>query len=357
MTSRKKIYFLNNVYPTAENPRLGTYARSMAEEMRAAGHEVDVDAMFFKSANKGLEKLRMYARFWKHLLLKNLKGYDIVYINHFTYCFPILFNRSLRKAGKVYIHWHGKELLRTSAFDRHTVRLFNRRLRKYSHISPSQFFKGRILRHTSLNADSIMVSPSGGVDTDVFTPIEGASDSGRLVIGFPGEIKTTKGADILFALMERHEDIERLTGRKPLFSFIAYGPELEMYIERFGTTGAQFEMSPKMSKEEMPRFYRQLDVALVLSSAVVGESLGLVALEAMSCGVPVIAHDICAFPEFVSGGISGELVPYSDNVSQRSKGVFEAVVKVANHLDTYNPRGVILDDYSHRSVINFYKSL
>jgi L-malate glycosyltransferase len=42
------------------------------------------------------------------------------------------------------------------------------------------------------------------------------------------------------------------------------------------------------------------------------ESFGLVALEAMSCGVPVIATDIGGIPEVVQNGVSGYLAPVGD---------------------------------------------
>jgi L-malate glycosyltransferase len=42
------------------------------------------------------------------------------------------------------------------------------------------------------------------------------------------------------------------------------------------------------------------------------ESFGLVALEAMSCGVPVVATSIGGIPEVVQDGVSGYLAPVGD---------------------------------------------
>lgn len=353
-----KVFFLNNVYPTAENPRLGSYSRTMAEEIRAAGHEVTVDAMFYhKTGISGKDKLLSYPGFWLRLRRLDLSGYDIVYINHFTYCWPILFNPTLKKAGKTYIHWHGKELVQGSRFNRFLVSKLGKRLTRFLHIAPSEFFKRKILAATPISADTISVSPSGGVDTELFSPDDTPHASGKLIIGFPGEIKTTKGADVLLEIMKRHEDIRRSTGRTPVFRFIAYGPELDEYTAKFRATGAELDIIGKMSKEEMPGFFRGLDIALVLSSAVIGESLGLVALEAMSCAVPVIAHDICAFPEFIIPGKSGELAPYSDSVDARADAVCNAIAKIAAAPDSYTPRDVVMQQYSAQAVIKQYKTL
>ncbi len=355
-----RLLFVNNVYPTAECPRMGTYAQTMAECLAKAGHDVDVEAMRYRKPRVGaLDKIKHYAAFWRRLRTMDLSGYDAVYVNHFTYCFPLLFNPGLKRVAKVYIHWHGKELVASSAFNRVLVKRLGRHLRRYRHIAPSEFFKRRILAATPLAADAVGVSPSGGVDTALFSPapVRRAPD-GRLVIGFPGEIKTTKGADVLLKVMAAHAKIEAATGLKPLFRFIAYGPQLDEYVEAFRTTGAEFEVVAKMTKAEMAGFFRPLDVALVLSSAVIGESLGLVALEAMGCGVPVIAHDICAFPEFVVPGVSGELAPYADgDVDARAAAVVDRIIAVSRRREAYDPSRVVRERYSQDSVVEYYKTL
>ena len=130
-----RVYFFNNVLPTAENPRAGSYAETMADELREAGHEVDKDAMFFNKPEITIkDKIIGYVKFWSRLPMKDLSHFDIVYINHFTYCFPILLNPTLRKVDKVYVHWHGKELVRSSRFNRTVVKFFGKRLKKYRHI-------------------------------------------------------------------------------------------------------------------------------------------------------------------------------------------------------------------------------
>jgi glycosyltransferase involved in cell wall biosynthesis len=51
------------------------------------------------------------------------------------------------------------------------------------------------------------------------------------------------------------------------------------------------------------------------------ESFGLTALEAMNCGVPVIATDIGGLPEVVVHGETGYLFPVGDIASMASRAV------------------------------------
>jgi glycosyltransferase involved in cell wall biosynthesis len=60
---------------------------------------------------------------------------------------------------------------------------------------------------------------------------------------------------------------------------------------------------------EMPRWYRSADV---LAAAPWYEPFGLTALEAMACGVPVVATAVGGLADTVVEGITGELVPPRD---------------------------------------------
>ena len=63
---------------------------------------------------------------------------------------------------------------------------------------------------------------------------------------------------------------------------------------------------------QMPEFWNSLNVAVVPS---LYEPFGLVALEAMACGVPVVASDVGGLREIVQDGESGLLVPPGDAAS------------------------------------------
>ncbi|MYF24715.1 MAG: glycosyltransferase family 4 protein, partial [Nitrospira sp. SB0678_bin_10] len=61
--------------------------------------------------------------------------------------------------------------------------------------------------------------------------------------------------------------------------------------------------------EEMPRWYQALDLLVAPQR---WEGFGLTPLEAMACGVPVIATTVGAFAELVVEGETGRLIPPGD---------------------------------------------
>jgi glycosyltransferase involved in cell wall biosynthesis len=62
----------------------------------------------------------------------------------------------------------------------------------------------------------------------------------------------------------------------------------------------------KIPRNEMYRYYSACDLFVFPG---IRESLGLVFLEAQSCGLPVVAFDTAGVPEAVKNGITGLLVP------------------------------------------------
>ena len=68
-------------------------------------------------------------------------------------------------------------------------------------------------------------------------------------------------------------------------------------------------LAGRVARHEMSRYYSAADV---FAFPGIGESLGMVYLEAQSCGLPVVALDTRGVPQVVRTGRSGLLVPIDD---------------------------------------------
>ena len=71
------------------------------------------------------------------------------------------------------------------------------------------------------------------------------------------------------------------------------------------------QLSGTIPRSKMPQFWNSVDIAVVPS---LSESFGLVALEALACGVPVIATAVGGLKEVVVDGECGLLVPPGDGL-------------------------------------------
>lgn len=123
---------------------------------------------------------------------------------------------------------------------------------------------------------------------------------------FTGRIASNKGLPFLLDALARVPAGERL----PL---VLMGPEwgergaLEEQARRLGLAGEIRWLVPGPDRPEW-RFAVRRATAVVLPSE--WEAFGIVLLEAMAAGTPVIATEIGGMPEVLEGGRSGRLVPY-----------------------------------------------
>jgi glycosyltransferase involved in cell wall biosynthesis len=95
---------------------------------------------------------------------------------------------------------------------------------------------------------------------------------------------------------------------KLVFVVVGKGPDFEEVKEKIAQLGLQrnFRLTGFVSDEDLPFYYNVADLFALPSKS--GEGLPLVALEAMACGLPVIATDVGGTSEILSGEY-GKLVP------------------------------------------------
>lgn len=149
------------------------------------------------------------------------------------------------------------------------------------------------------------------VDTDQFTPA-GRDPKRRQLHGVDSELLVGHMSN--FREVKRVLDVIRIFHRlhhhvPARLLLIGDGPDRQPAISLVGELGLQEKVDFFGLHSNVPELLPQLDLFLLPSAY---ESFGLAALEAMACGVPVIASRVGGLPEVVEDGVSGYLCPMGD---------------------------------------------
>jgi glycosyltransferase involved in cell wall biosynthesis len=165
------------------------------------------------------------------------------------------------------------------------------------------------VRHYGLDAEQIPVLHTG-VDTQRFFPQAGVKET-RPTIVFMGRLTPHKGADLLV------EAACRLGRKYPDLQLRMLGKGDDAFVDRLRSKTAEhglpdlLDLPGFVAREELPAQLSRAHVFAAPSKYEPGP--GLVCLEAMACGLPVVACDGAGAAEVVTSGRNGFLVPPGDS--------------------------------------------
>lgn len=210
--------------------------------------------------------------------------------------------------------------------------LFGRRLRlvftsaaQRHHSRFTRWLIGRMdaVIATSPQAASYLRCPATviphGVDTEVFRPAPdkaalraklGLPDG--LLIGCFGRIRAQKGVDLLveaaLALLPTRPDVHLILTGRITADNRAYHADLVARLAAAGLAD-RVRFLGELPWAEVICHYQALDLFVAPAR---WEGFGLTPLEAMACGVPVVASRVGAFETLIANGETGTLVPPND---------------------------------------------
>ncbi|MDI6868643.1 MAG: glycosyltransferase [Coprothermobacterota bacterium] len=222
------------------------------------------------------------------------------------------------------------------------TRLFLKRAQVIVATSPNYVESSPILKEFK---DKVRVIPLA-VDTEFFTPegpihpfLEKLRSQGHRICLYVGRLAYYKGLeylvraaadlpdDLLVVIVGEGEEKEKLLHLRE-----------ELHLER------KVLFHPPVKDEELPSIYRGADV-FVLPSIARSEAFGLVAIEAMACGVPVITTEIGTGTSFYNlHGQTGLVIPPKDAM-ELSKTIMDLFRQGREEFSSF-ARERIVNDFS-----------
>jgi D-inositol-3-phosphate glycosyltransferase len=211
--------------------------------------------------------------------------------------------------------------------------------------------------------DKITIIPPG-VDISHFYPIP--ADEAKLVIGVPqqhqmllfvGRIEPLKGVDTLIRAIAQMRSLG-LQDRFPHYLAVIGGDpnvkpqEMTSEMSRLQVLCRDLGLQDmviflgKRAQSSLPYYYSAAEVLIMPSHY---ESFGMVALEAMACGTPVVASQVGGLAFLVQDGVTGYVVPGGDH-----DALSERLAKLISQPDLRNQLGeqaaTYAQDYSWENI-------
>jgi D-inositol-3-phosphate glycosyltransferase len=340
---------------------MNVYVRELARDLGARGIEVDVFTRWREKDDPRIQQLGPNARvihvqsgpigYWpkmdvyEHLdeftekLMDQVaaegKSYDLI---HAHYWLSAKVARKLEAAWRVPVvqMFHTLGLVKREVMDEDVdgesdvrIEIEREAVKKSAAIvAASEIELGELRRLYRANVARVAVIPCG-VDPQVFHPVRQADAREKLgrdqcerLILFVGRIEQIKGIDVLLRalglLLQRHPEL-----RSDVCLLVVGGaldpgddaPETEKILElrrlvHEHRMEANVSFVGSRGQEELALYYAAADLCAVPSLT---ESFGLVALEAMACGTPVVGTKVGGLQTVIAHGESGLLVPAGDD--------------------------------------------
>ncbi len=293
-----KLFLLSNLYPSNEYPYYGTFVKQFEESITEHGGDIKVKVVLTKQPYL-IKKIANYCVFFIKAIVGVFRGkYDLIYVHYANHSLlPLYFVLPFLKRPLV-INAHGSDIFHESKYSKFVWFFAKRVIVKANLIVvPSSYFMDVIERGLNVSRNKIFISPSGGINFDKFKFSLKANKDNLLKIGYLGRIDIGKGYDTLL------NAFSRLSNRSVIQHKLLVaggGKEIDQFRALIKKNNISNSVDYKgfLSHDEVNDFLNSIDV-LVFPSRRKGESLGLVPIEALACGKPVIAFNNGAVKDFI----------------------------------------------------------
>lgn len=294
-----RLLLISNMYPSAEDTSYGVFVKNFEDTVKSQGIEIaDKVVIAGRGKNTG-EKIYKYLSFYYKIIYKGLTvKHDILYAHYITHCALPLLILKLFSSKLLVLNTHGDDVMATTTTQKFLQSIAKPLVHKSDLVVvPSNFFLKQVQSIFGIDARKIFVSPSGGVDTNLFRKLP-VSRTSKLVIGYMSRIEKGKGWRVfLQALCMFKNSIQNPEDLRILV--IGDGTENQVMLDEIDrlTLKNNIVMKGRLRQTFLPETLNELD--LMIFPTLLQESLGLAGLEAMSCGVPVIGSRIGGLSDYI----------------------------------------------------------
>lgn len=313
----KKVLVISNMYPSKEHLAYGIFVKNQVQQLEAQG----IETVLAVNKNPATGKKNVILKYlkWAQTVLKVFRANKReISITHSHYVFPSgMFSYLLKKRYNIpyIVTAHGGDINKMANKSGQIRQLTEKILQSADHvIAVGEELATTIEEKFGVSREQITVM-SMGIDRTVFKEVPNKKDHAAQLgmdpnktnFLFVGNIIREKGVTELVTAFTKLSAANPETaelyciGSTKDSNFTAQVKELAK-----DHTNIHF-MEP-MPQQKLAQYFQAADV-FVLPSYI--EGLGLVALEAMSCGTPVIASDVGGL-HYMLADNRGVLIPPKD---------------------------------------------
>lgn len=343
--NKPRFFLISNMYPSENHPSFGIFVKKTEDLLTLLGGKFKYKAVIKGKGSSIFQKINKYIVFYIDIIKYYLKNdYDIIYIHYIPHSSLILIFLYFFKKKKIIINYHGGDLIPLYKVEK-MLQPFSKYIASKSIglIVPSNYFKQILISKYKYKHEAdikkIVVYPSAGIDSSVFYPIDkklarqniGLQIEEEIIIGYVSRIDKNKGWDIF---LEATEILVNKYNINLKALVVGRGEETTAFKNKVDTLGIENNIVflNERKNDELNYIYNSLDIFIFPTK--LPESLGLVGLEAMACGLPVIATNIGGIPDFLKEKKNGFLF--------RSGETEELVGKILYYLQLGNEQKKII---------------
>ncbi|MBM7664838.1 glycosyltransferase involved in cell wall biosynthesis [Solibacillus kalamii] len=315
----KKVFVISNMYPSKEHLAYGIFVKNQVEQLEREG----IDTVLAVNTNPATGKKNVILKYlkWAQQFMRVFRANKRnISLTHSHYVFPSgIFSYYLKKRHNIpyIVTAHGGDINKMAKKGGQIREFTEKILQSADHvIAVGEELAATIETTFHVENDKISVM-SMGIDRTVFNKADDKKqhakelgmDPDKTNFLFVGNIIREKGVTELVRAFNKVT--ESLPQQATLYCVgSTKDSNFTSKVKELARDNTAIHFIEPLPQQELARYFQAADV-FVLPSYI--EGLGLVALEAMSCGTPVIASDVGGLHYMLADG-AGVLVPPKDEI-------------------------------------------